>query len=263
MTKQPEYRKTLDEFYSSQQIKKYTIQFMAVFSGMNVSSGKNDYNSENDLIPVQIRYGHADRIVDAILSGNTTNKPVRLPIMSAKVTGLSLNYEGMKGMDQTSREVFLPRGEIIPDGLRVIHTYVPNPILLTYDLSIRTSNTKHLFEILEQILLIFNPTIQLQTSDRPFDWTKLHTIDLKDIAFDDNFPAGQDRRIVGATLTFQAKGWISAPADIKDKLIKKVMLRVDAIPTFSDVNEVVNDISRLIPDYDVLFDIEDFDIPKK
>lgn len=258
----PEYSKSFENFYSNKQIKKYAIQFMAIFSGMHVSSGKNDYKNPSNLIPVQIRYGHADRVVDSIKASNTTNKPVRLPVMAAYVSGLELNVESMKGMGQEFRQVFLPRGGVLPDDMKVIYRAVPVPIRITFELAIKTSNSHHLYEILEQILLLFDPTVQLQTSDQPYDWTKIYKVDLTDISFDNNYPSGQDQRIMGATLTFTCDGWISAPANLKDNVIKKIQIRIDAIHTYEDTQEVAEDVNRTFPEYMTLFDIEEYNIPK-
>lgn len=258
----PEYSVTFDNFYSNQQIKKCVVQFMAIFSGMYVSSGKNDFNNPTNLIPVEIRYGNADRVVDAIISANTINKPIRLPIMAVNISNIALNYDRMKGMDQVEREVLLPRGGAVPNDLKAIYRHTANPIKITFELSIRTSNSFHLFEIIEQILLLFNPTIQLQTSDGAFDNTKIHTVDLTDLSFDGNYPSGQDQRIMGATLTFDASTYIAGPANIKDNLIKKIRLRIDAIHTYENTQEVAEDVGRPFPEYSTLFDIDEFDVPK-
>ena len=53
----------LTTYYSNDQFKKYFIQFMAIFSGMQVEIGKNDRSSEPSLISVPIFHGARDRVV--------------------------------------------------------------------------------------------------------------------------------------------------------------------------------------------------------
>ena len=107
-------------FYSGEHIYNYVLQFMAIFSGMQVSIGKNDFDTEKSTIYVPIRYGTTDKTVEWIISSQTDNKPLRLPVMAAKITGIQLAPELRKGMRQEAANTHLPRGGTLPDDLKVI-----------------------------------------------------------------------------------------------------------------------------------------------
>ena len=62
---------TLGNYYYNEQFKKHIVQFMAIFSGLKVSSGKNDFNSASNLITVPVVYGSRDRVVSHIFSEQT------------------------------------------------------------------------------------------------------------------------------------------------------------------------------------------------
>ena len=174
----------MNYFYYDQQIKKYLTQFMAIFAGMQVSIGKNDSSDEEQLISVPIQYGNKDRVVAHILGDHTQNKPLRLPMLSAYVNGINMSPEMRKGVGQTKRQSYLPRGEIFPDGVTTVHQLMPVPYTLSVELAMYASNTDQHFQMMEQILMVFDPTIQIQTSDALFDWTKLTTVTLDGINFD-------------------------------------------------------------------------------
>ena len=85
-------------YYYDQQVKKYILQFMSIFAGMQVSLGTNDRSSD-ELISVPIMYGNRDRVVSWIKGEFTQNKPIRLPMMSAVITGIAMAPERRKALE--------------------------------------------------------------------------------------------------------------------------------------------------------------------
>jgi hypothetical protein len=238
-------------YYYDAQIRSYTLQFMAVFAGMQVQVGKlktgntvaepapvcEDPNATVDvpevlaerLIRVPIHYGHSDRIVAAILADNVQTKPMRLPVMSAVVKGIKLAQDRMHGQKAERRNAYVPVGGLVPDDIKVVHQAMPVPYDLTMELAVYVSNTEQHFQILEQIFLLFDPQLNIQKSDAPFDWTRLTQITLDDINLDTNYPIGTDRRIIQSTLSFTMPIWISAPADVRKDFIEKIFVRIGAV----------------------------------
>jgi hypothetical protein len=92
-------------------------------------------------------------------------------------------------------------------------------------------------QILEQILVLFNPDLQIQKSDAPFDWTKLTSVELTDISNEENYPSGADRRIIQWTLTFKMPIFLSIPMGVKDDLVRKIVLQI-GVGDFTDMVEV-------------------------
>jgi hypothetical protein len=203
---------------------------MAIFQGLQVQIGKRT-STDEPLIPVDIHYAHMDRVVASIIADNTQNKPLKLPIMSAYMSGLSIAMQRARGVGQERRNTYVPVGGLIPDDIEVVHQRMPVPYNLIMDLNIYTSNTNQHFQILEQILPIFDPSINIQTSDSPFDWTRLTKVELKDVQLDTNYPIGTDRRIIQSKLSFEMPIELDTPADIRRDFVEKIFLRVGAVNT--------------------------------
>jgi hypothetical protein len=245
------------EYYK--QLRKYILQFMAIFEGLEVSVGQRT-NHPAGLIPVTIKYGHADRVVSSILAGNTQNAPLRLPTMSANFAGLAIAVDRMKGVGGERRSVHVPMGGTIPEDVQVIHQLMPVPYELTMDLHIFTSNTNQQMQILEQLLPMFDPQLLIQTSDTHFDWTRLTCVTLTNIALDNNYPSGSDPRLNQVTITFTIPIYIGVSANIKRDFIERVKMRIGMIDTANDGMDIVADFdSQEIP-YDIIQDVSNLPI---
>lgn len=227
-----------DEYYYNAQIRSYVLQFMAIFQGMQVHVGKWT-NSEASLIPVPIHYGHPDRVVAAIISENVQNKPIRLPVMSAYITALNLSPERRHGTGVERRNVYTPIGGLVPDDTRVVHQRTPTPYDLGIDLLVYTSNTDQHFQILEQILPLFDPQLTIQTTDGLFDMTRMTSVFLDNISMDTNNPIGTERRIIQSRLSFSLPIWIDTPADVRKDFIEKIYLRIGAVDTSASTSEEI------------------------
>jgi hypothetical protein len=118
--------------------------------------------------------------------------------------------------------------------------------------------------MLEQILVLFDPNLQIQTSDEVFDWTKITTIELKSVNMDENYPVNGDRRIIQSTLNFEIPIQLSVPANIRADYVAKVSIRLGELSNpigTIDINGDTLSISEDLDDqgipYDVLFDLND------
>jgi hypothetical protein len=93
---------------------------------------------------------------------------------------------------------------------------MPTPFILTMKADIWTSNTDQKLQILEQILVFFTPSLEIQTTDNYVDWTSLTVINLDNIQWTNrSIPVGVDSEIDVATLTFTTPIYISTPAKVK------------------------------------------------
>ena len=234
----------LREFWYDQQLKRYLVQFMAIFADMQVQVGKLD-DKEPRLIKVPIYAASKDRVAAAIKSENTQNKPIRIPTFSAAIVNYELMPERRKGIPTERRNVFLPTGGLFPDDIKVVQQRMPVPYKLGMELGIWSSNVEQQYQIMEQIMMLFNPLLQIQ----PFDWTKLTTVEMTGIRSEENLPAGADRRLLQITIDFEVPVHISAPADVHDKYIQDIFMRVGAVATDSNTS------------LEQVIDLEEQDIP--
>jgi hypothetical protein len=83
-------------------------------------------------------------------------------------------------------------------------------------------------QLLEQILVLFNPALEIQGTDNYIDWTSLTTCDLQSVKWSSRtVPIGTDNPIDIATLTFTLPIWISSPAKVKKLgVVERIVARV-------------------------------------
>lgn len=215
----------INSYWYNEQIRAYLLQFSAIFGGLQVKTGKDtNGNIATLLVPTVI--GSRDRVAAAIQSGNTQNKPFAIPIMAANISGIELAPERRKGIGYVDRKVFMPTHGMFPDDLSVATRIMPIPYNLNVELALYASNTKQLHEILEQILIMFDPILQIQISDATFDWTKITQVELVGINNEENYPVGNDKRIILWSLNFTIPIYISAPMDFKDNIVHEINIRI-------------------------------------
>lgn len=210
-------------FFYSQQIERYLIQFTNIFTGFQVNVGNGP---DKKLITVPAMYGSVDKVVASVYAGNTQNKPIRVPVISTFMTGIAMAPHLFKGTGQETRQSYLPSGGMLPDDVEVIHRYVPIPYTLQADAYILVSNQQMQMQMLEQTLMLFDPTLLIQTNDNTFDWTRLSYVELKSISLEEAFPEGGNERTLMVRLSFEFPIWITPPAKRKDDFVKKIMVRV-------------------------------------
>lgn len=247
-------------YYYDKQIKNYVTQFMAIFSGMQVMIGKSS-TSEEALVSVPIHYGDKDRVVAYVISEGTVNKMIRLPIMSAHLNGIAMAPELRRGTGTSRKITYVPQGHVFPDDITVIHQLNPVPYKAEMEMVFYASNSEQRFQMLEQILMLFNPILQIQTSDAEFDYTKLTTVTLTNITFNDIYPSGFDRRIIATTLSFDMPIHIAAPVNIRQDYVKSIKYRLGVVSAGAVTDEeMIQELNSQNLEYQDLFNLDDLDL---
>jgi hypothetical protein len=204
-------------FYDGQ-IRRYITQTIRVFSNFVVKYG------DGTLVRVPVMYGDADRQVASILRNNSENKINSVPRISVYVSSLALDRERTSDATFVSKMNFRERDINSADGTYTtgqgrnytVERLMPTPFKLTMKVDIWSANTDQKLQILEQILVLFNPSLELQTTDNYVDWTSLTVLDLTDIAWSSrSVPVGTDTPNEIGTLTVVTPIWISPPVKVK------------------------------------------------
>jgi len=129
-----------------------------------------------------------------------------------------------------------------------IERLMPVPYKLQIKLDIWTSNTEQKMQIIEQIATLFNPSLEIQSTDNYIDWTSLTYVQLIDVQWTSRtIPAMADESIDVATLTFDMPIWISSPAKVKKLgVIQKIIHSIyDEQGAFSDDTILNNLVARV------------------
>lgn len=217
-------------FFYDAQIRKYLIQFCNIFTGLKVQTG-NGTCEVPEFITVPIRVGSRDRVVAALESGNTQNKPLSLPMMAAHMTNLQMN-PNKKGTGVVDRKTYLPSGGVYPDDLTTAVRVMPVPYIMSLELALYASNTQQLHQMLEQLLVLFDPSLQIQSNDHAFDWTKITTVELTGINNEENYAPGADRRAIVWSLNFEMPIYLSIPVDVRNEVVKSILIRIGDMAGF-------------------------------
>ena len=117
-----------------------------------------------------------------------------------------------------------------------VERLMPTPYTLTMQVDMWTSNTDQKLQLMEQILVLFNPAIELQANTNILDWTSLTVVELTDISWSARgVPQGIDSQIDVGSLTFTMPIWVSPPVKItQQKLIHQIAARTQNMdPNFN------------------------------
>lgn len=218
-------------YYYNQQLKKFIVGFANIFTGLTVRTGLDGCGQISE-IEVPIIYGSRDRVVSAIGASNTQNKQYTLPMLACYQTGLEMDPTRMKGVNQSERRTYLEQGGVFPDDVKAIKRVMPVPYNMQMELAIHASNTDQLYQILEQILIMFDYDLQLEFNDSTFDWSRITSLFLIGINNEENYPVGIDRRMLIWTLTFNLPIWLSPPVEVRNEIIRTIMLRYGSLGDF-------------------------------
>ena len=114
---------------------------------------------------------------------------------------------------------------------------MPVPYNLTMNVDVWSGNTDQKLQLLEQILILFNPSLVLQSSSNPLDWTSLFEVELTDIQWSNrSMPMGVDETIDIATLTFTLPIWLNPPAKVKrQKIINTIVTNITDTSSIDDL----------------------------
>lgn len=211
-------------FHYQQQIREYISQFMRIFAGLQTQDGVDrDISGTNDFRDVKLVYGAMDRVVANTLHKNGTYVAQTLPVISAYLTGIELKTENRQAPTHIDNTVFINESDSVKTNLSRV---MPVPYMATIDLYLYSSNSTMKFQLLEQILTLFNPSLTLQKSDDINDWTNLTEVELVAIATEENVPVGTEERMIVDTLSFTFDFYLNFPFQSSTSIIDQIILNV-------------------------------------
>ena len=174
------------------------------------------------LVQVPVMYGDIDRQVANLIKQNSENKINGAPRIAVYISELEMEKDRLADPTFVGklhiRERAIENGEYTSqEGTNyTVERLMPSPYKLTVKADIWASNTEQKIQILEQILMLFNPSLEIQTTDNYIDWTGLSVVYLDNVTFSSRqIPVGVESQIDIATLTFSMPIWISPPSKVK------------------------------------------------
>jgi hypothetical protein len=212
-----------------------------MLSGFKVRAADNT----EKVVPVM--YGDISRNAANVLRDGSENKIPSAPRISIYVSDLALDTSRLIDSSFISK-VNIRERAINEDTnsytntigqMYTVERIAPTPYKLTVKADIWTTNTEQKLQVLEQILVLFNPSFEIQTTDNYVDWTSLTAIYLDGVVFSNRtIPVGTDSDIDVATLTFDTPIWLTPPGMVK---------RLGVIQTI--ISNIFNTKGELAPDF--------------
>ena len=153
-------------YFYDKQLRRYIQQFIRIFAGFQVAM-HSDAEGNTVYQTAPVRYGDVSRMAAHIVRENSENIMNTVPFISCYVTNLNLVPERRtyqdhvdkvqvyeKKYDQTKGEYVNERGNSY-----TVERHAPVPYIMQMNTDIWTSNTDQKLQLLEQMLVLFNPTL--------------------------------------------------------------------------------------------------------
>ena len=204
------------------------MQFIRAFSNFYYKTGKNA-DGTDALVRVPCRYGDPTRIAEMVVRGNSENKLLTVPFLTCHISAMNMSANRRQAPQFTERIQVDERSydennlqyDNTPGNRYTIERYMPVPYDMSMAVDLWSNNESVKEQIIEQIMVLYNPAIEIQTSNNPLDWTVLSYIELQDsIAWSSrSIPIGTENPIDVLTMTFKFPIWINPPAKVKKQQI--------------------------------------------
>jgi len=222
-------------FFYDEQIRRFLLQFARMFSNFEVEYGVDGVTKLPTYMRVPVRYGDASRQAQTIMQQNSQNNVPCAPQMSFYITDLKYDRKRVQEPHHVDRRNVRQREwnedsqtyEETQGNAFTVERPMPTPYELSLNLDIWTTNTNMKMQLLEQILPLFNPSLEIQSTDNYLDWTSLSVVEIDNVKWSSRSVPQNDNNIDIATLSFKLPIWISPPARVtKEGVIHKVIASV-------------------------------------
>lgn len=195
----------LEQHFYNKTINTYTSIFGSVFNDIKIS------RANGKMINVPISYSLKQKY-DVRNTENKEPNAARykmiLPRLGFQLVGVS--PDPIRRTNKMNRLVQNVNRSTAPS---VSAQYNRNPYVFQYQLFIKTKNIDELWQIVEQILFYFNPTIRVRAKDNEsLDENSIITIKLTNSGVDTIVEGSfEDTEVFEVTMDFELEGWLYGP----------------------------------------------------
>jgi hypothetical protein len=207
-------------------------------------------DARGNLTQTPVRYGDMSRQVANIIQQNSENIMNSVPFISCYIKDVQFDRDRMQDPSFISaipirERAEGPNGEYlnIQGANYTVERIMPSPYMVTFNADIWCSNTDQKLQLWEQMVVLFNPALELQTTDNFIDWTSISYLELTNMQFETrSIPQGLESDISICSMSFKCPIWISPPAKVKKLgIITKIINNIFEVPTGSVADGTYND----------------------
>lgn len=235
------------DFWYDQQLKRFLLHFGRVFSNFNYMTGQV-VNGQPLLRPVPCRMALMDRQVAHIMRNNSENTMLTVPMITYHLRDIEIDRSRTQYGDFTEKVQITEREYdqetdrygSNPGNRYQLTRQMPVPYNLIMEVNVWTSNFDQKAQLFEQLAIFWNPSLDLQTSDNPLDWTALKIIELEGCTWSSRaIPIGPDNEIDIMTFTVKCPWWLSAPAKLsRQKLIHQIITNIKEVESYDELESL-------------------------
>lgn len=234
------------EFFYDKQVRRFLIQFAKILSNWYVEDGF-DPNGNPILKRVPIMYGDQSRNVANIINNNSPSNLPTVPQITYYISGLT--YEQNRTQDPYFVDNLSVRQRTYNNETQEyentqgqafnIKRLMPVPYRLSVTVDFWTSNYNQKMQLFEQLGVLFNPSLEIQSTDNFIDWTSLSVVYQESLNYTSRtIPIGTSNPIDIMTWKFYMPIWISSPIKVqKYGVIYKVINSIYKGTALSDMQD--------------------------
>jgi len=236
----------LAAFFYDNQIRRFLIQFAKIFSNWEVTKGKDPAGNEI-FVRVPIMYGDSSRQASTIIANNSASNLPSAPLITYYISGLE--YDQRRTQDPTFIDKIQVRQrsynsdtqsyEQVQGQAFTVERLMPVPYTLRITLDMWTTNYQQKLELMEQLGTLFNPSLEIQSTDNFIDWTSLSVVYQDGITFSSrSIPQGTGNPIDVLSWKFYMPIWLSNAAKLKKMgVIEKVIASIFKGQALQDIQD--------------------------
>jgi len=236
----------LAEYFYDRQIRRFLVQFQKIFSNWYVTKGK-DPNGNDILVRVPIMYGDSSRQAATIIANNSASNLPSAPLITTYISGLEYDQKRTQepffvdklNVRQRAYNADTQSYEQTQGQAFTIERLMPVPYILRLTVDFWTTNYQQKLELIEQVGTLFNPALDIQSTDNFVDWTSLTAVYQDGLTFSSrSIPQGTGNPIDVMTWKFYMPIWISTASHLKKMgVIQKIIASIFQGTAYQDVQD--------------------------
>jgi hypothetical protein len=234
------------QFFYDNQIRRFLIQFAKIFSNWYVTKGK-DPNGNDILVRVPIMYGDQSRQVSTVIANNSASTTPSAPLITYWISALEYDQRRTQvptfvdkiNVRQRAYNTDTGSYEQVQGQAFTIDRLMPVPYTLRMQVDFWTTNYNQKLELIEQLGTLFNPSLEIQSTDNFVDWTSLSVVYQDGLTFTSrNIPQGTNNPIDVMTWKFYMPIWLSTSSKLKKLgVVNKVIASIYKGTALQDIQD--------------------------
>lgn len=234
------------QFFYDNQVRRFLLQFAKIFSNWYVTKGK-DPAGNDILVRVPIMYGDSSRQASTIIANNSASNLPSAPLITYYITALEYDqrrtqnptYVDKINVRQRAYNVETQSYETTQGQAFTVERLMPVPYTLRIQVDFWTTNYNQKLELIEQLGTLFNPSLDIQSTDNFIDWTSLTVVYQDGLTFTSRtIPQGTGNPIDVMSWKFYMPIWLSTAAKLKKMgVIEKIIASIYKGTALQDIQD--------------------------